>query len=167
MFNSVQNCYINLSILDELPSKPILEWLPFSNKEVKSAIIKCNDLSTPRPDYIFWKHLKAVTKNKRYLINIVNIVNVCINIGYWPSHFKMSSSIIISKPNKATYNFLKVFYPIILLNTLGKLIEKVIGKRFWFQSIPNNFIHPNQLRGLKQHSTMDKNVFLTHFIHSG
>ena len=114
-----------------------------------------------------WTRLYFFGNNKRCLINIVNIVNVCINIGYWPSHFKMSSFIIISKPNKVTYNFLKVFYFIILLNTLGKLIEKVIGKRFWFQSIPNNFIHPNQLRGLKQHSTMDKNVFLTHFIHSG
>ena len=73
----------------------------------------------------------------------------------------MSLSIIIPKSNKATCNFLKVFHSIILLNTLGKLIEKVIGKRFQFQSISNNLIHYNQL-GLKQHSTMDANVFLTY-----
>ena len=73
----------------------------------------------------------------------------------------MSLSIIIPKSNKATCNFLKVFHSIILLNTLGKLIEKVIGKRFQFQSISNNLIHYNQL-GLKQHSTIDANVFLTY-----
>ena len=52
IFNSVQNCYINPSILDKLLSKPNLEWLPFSNKEFKSAIIKCNNLSTSGPDCI-------------------------------------------------------------------------------------------------------------------
>ena len=77
----------------------------------------------------------------------------------------MSLSIIIPKSNKATCNFLKVFHSIILLNTLGKLIEKVIGKRFQFQSISNNLIHSNQL-GLKQHSTMDANVFLTYLAYS-
>ena len=78
---------------------------------------------------ISWKHLKAVTKDERYFINIINIANTCINIGHWPSHFKMSLFIIISKSNKIAYNSLKAFHPIVLLNTLGKLIEKLIGKR--------------------------------------
>jgi len=39
------------------------------------------------------------------------------------------SSIIISKPNKMAYNSLKMFQPIVLLNTLGKLIKKVISTR--------------------------------------
>ena len=65
MFNSTQNHHINLSILDELSLKPNSEWLPFSNEELKSAIIKYNDLSTPRLDCISWKYLKAVTKNKK------------------------------------------------------------------------------------------------------
>jgi len=47
---------------------------------------------------------------------------------------------------------------------LGKFIEKVIGERLQFQAISNNFIHPNQLSGLKQWSTTDVGVFLTHLI---
>jgi len=54
-----------------------------------------------------------------------------------------------------------------LLNMLGKFIEKVIGERLQFQAISNNFIHPNQLGGLKQQSTTDVGVFLIHFICSG
>jgi len=57
----------------------------------------------------------------------------------------MSTSIIIPKPNKAAYNSSKNFYSIVLLNILGKLIEKVIGKRLQTQSIDSNFIHSNQL----------------------
>ena len=70
----------------------------------------------------------------------------------------MSSSIIIPKHNKASYNSLKIFCFIVLLNTIGKLIEDVISKRLQFQK---NFIHPCQLGGLKQWSTID---VLTHLI---
>ena len=44
----------------------------------------------------------------------------------------MLISIIIPKPNKALYDTLKIFRSITLLNTLGKLIEKIIAKRLQF-----------------------------------
>ena len=47
------------------------------------------------------------------------------------------------------YDFLNAFRPIVLLNKLGKLIEKVIGYRLQFQSILKDFIHSYQLGGLK------------------
>ena len=57
-----------------------------------------------------------------------------------------------------------MFQSIFLLYTLGKLIEKVIRERLQFQAISNNFIHSNQLEGLKQQSTTDTVTFLTHLI---
>jgi len=78
----------------------------------------------------------------------------------------MSTLIIILKLNKVAYNSLKTFQPIVLLNTLGKFIKKVISKMLQTQSISSNFIHPNQLRGLKQHSTTNTDLFLTHLIHT-
>ena len=62
---------------------------------------------------------------------------------------------------------MKSFKPIVLLNTLGKLIEKVIGERLQFQVISNNFIHQSQLGGLKFKSTTDAGIALTHIIHTG
>ena len=85
----------------------------------------------PRLNYILWKHLRVIEDNK-YLYNIVNIANTCIDIKYWPLHFKISSSIIISKSNKIAYDFPKIFYLIILLNTLGKLIKKVICEKLQY-----------------------------------
>ena len=66
-----------------------------------------------------------------------------------------------------TYNSPKMFHPIVFLNTLGKLIEKVIGKRLQYQSITSNFAHFYQLGSLKQCSTIDADALLTHLIHSG
>ena len=60
-----------------------------------------------------------------------------------------------------------MFRPIILLNTLGKLIEKVIAKRIQFTVAENNFIHPCQLGRLKFKSTTDTGVVLMHIVRSG
>ena len=96
-----------------------------------------------RPDWISWKHLKVVIKNEKCLNNIINIANTCINLNHWPSHFKMLTSIIIPKPNKVLYDFPKMFWPIILLNTLEKLIKK--SEHLQFYMISNNFVYLNQL----------------------
>jgi len=92
---------------------------------------------------------------------------MCFDLGHWPNHFKESKTIVIPKPNKSSYDSLKSFRPIVLLNTLGKLIEKVIGERLQFQVISNNFIHQSQLGDLKFKSTTDAGITLTHFIHTG
>jgi len=75
--------------------------------------------------------------------------------------------IIIPKPNKLSYDHAKMFCPIVLLNMLGKLIEKVIAERIQFTVANNNFIYPSQLGGLKFKSTMDAEVALMYIVRSG
>ena len=75
--------------------------------------------------------------------------------------------IVIPKPNKSVYNSPKSYQPIVLLNTIGKLFEKMIGEYLQFHTIPNSFIHHSQLGGLKQRFTMNAGVILTHIIHLG
>ena len=104
-------------------------WLPFSEAEFINAISKYNNLSIPRLDKLLWRHLKTIINNPRYLKKFMNIADTCFELRYWPLHFKISTSIIISKSNKELYNSLKLFRPIVLLNTIGKLIKKVIGKK--------------------------------------
>ena len=53
--------------------------------------------------------------------------------------------------DKMSWKYLKaIVKDKILLNIPSKLIEKIIRERLQFQAISNNFIHPNQLRELKQ-----------------
>ena len=105
------------------------------------VLAKCNNLSTPGLNKLSWSHLKYVFKDKVCLNNIIRITNACLDLGHWPSHFKISTTIVILKPNKSSYNMSKFFRLIILLNILGKLIEKVIGNRLQFHAISNNFIY--------------------------
>ena len=133
-------------------------------EEFFSAIEKCNNSSTPRLDKLFWRYLKKIIRDIVYLNKLIDIANECINLGYWPLHFKISTTIIIPKPNKEFYNFSKAYQPIVLLNMISKLFEKVISKRMQFTMILNNFIHSCQLGGLKQRATSDVGIMLTHFI---
>ena len=124
-------------------------------------------MSVPGPDKLMWYHLKFIVNQDTCLTNIINIADSCINLGYWLKYFKYLSTIIISKPNKTLYNQPKAFQPIVLLNTLGKLIKKVITERLQFTVASNDFIHPSQLDKLKFKSTMDTSIVLTHIVHSG
>jgi len=49
----------------------------------------------------------------------------------------------------------------------GKLIEKFIRERLQFQALSKNIICSCQLGSLKQCSTIDAEIVLTYFIHTG
>ena len=129
MFNTVLYCQVDINILDEVTNKSSSSWAPFSKEEFKSAIANCNNSSIPGPDKLSWRYLKVIFKDNDCLGNIISITNACINLGFWPSHFKRSTTVIIPKPNKTLYDSSKLFRPIVLLNMLGKLIKKVISER--------------------------------------
>jgi len=75
--------------------------------------------------------------------------------------------VVIPKPNKLAYDQPKSFYPIVLLNTLGKLIEKVVAERLQFLVVKNDFIYSSQLGGLKFKSITDADIALTYIVRSG
>lgn len=167
LFNIAQNYQININVLDEIPYTWSSTWIPFSEEEFITSIAKYNNSSTPVLNKLLWRYLKCIIKDKRCLKSIIDIANICFKLGHWPSHFKTSMTIIILKPNKELYDSPKSFRPIVLLNTLGKLIEEVISKHLQFQSISKNFIYPSQLGRLKQRSTADAGIALTYFICMG
>ena len=125
-FNTAQLYIIDCDVLDELRSFSFLSWTNFAEEEFISSLTNYNSSFTPGPDKLLWRHLKIILKDSTCLKNVISIANTCIKLSHWPSHFKISSTVIIPKPNKASYNSPKAFRPIVFLNMLGKLIEKVI-----------------------------------------
>ena len=163
-FNNALYHQVDINILNEIECKPCQSWSPFSSYEFKTAILKCTDSSAPGPNKMSWRHWKLIFTNDDYLSKIINIADACINLGHWPEYFKISTTVVIPKLNKQSYDNPKAFCPIILLNTLGKLIEKAIAEKLQFTVAANNFIHPCQLGGLKFKSTADAGIALTHIV---
>ena len=166
-YNAAADRSIDFSVLDEVPSQATCSWVPFSILEMQEALKACSNVSAPGPDHITWRHLKLILANHSYAVGILSLANVCLSLQHWPRHFKESVSVIIPKPGKPAYNTPKAFRPIVLLNTLGKLVEKMIARRLQFDVVKYGILHPNQLGGVAQRSTEDAGVFLTHLVQAG
>ena len=135
-FNTALHCQIDVKVLNKIGSKLTSNWVPFSKEEFRQALVKYNNSSAPGPNKLIWYHLKVILKQDAYFTHITNIVDACINLGHWPNHFK---------PNKPAYDNSKYFRPIVLLNTLRKLIKKIIADKLQFHVVKNDFIHSSQL----------------------
>jgi len=131
------------------------------------VIAKYLSISIPSSNHISWRHLKNIIADNTCLRKIINIANTCIFLEHWPKHFKEAISVVISKPNKDVYNTTKVFWLIVLLNTTGKLIEKVISNWLQFYMSANGFLDSNQLEGIRQCSTINAGLYLTYIICTG
>ncbi|KAF8625599.1 hypothetical protein AX17_006815 [Amanita inopinata Kibby_2008] len=102
----------------------------------------------PGPDHLTWYHLKHLADDNSFLQLLTNLYNDILDSGIWPSTFKESYSVIIPKPNKVNYNTAKMYCPIALLNTLGKLFTKILAKRINQDCAVFGLLHPSQCGGM-------------------
>ena len=142
-YNSAMNRPVDIRFLNKIPQVTFIKWLAFSKQEFRDAIAKCSSSSALGPDHISWRHLKTLFSSNLCLEKIVNVADACINLEFWPSHFKVANTVIIPKLNKESYSTPKFFCSIVLLNTTGKLIEKVISNWLQFHMVDNGFLDPN------------------------
>jgi len=163
-YNAASGRPVDLSVLNAVLSLPVWEWKLFSMLELTQALHACSSTSAPGPDHVTWGMLKHLSANPRITGPFLSIAEVCIQVGHWPAHFKESLSVIILKLGKVSYSTPKSFRPIVLLNTLGKLVEKMLSHHMQFDGVHHGAFQPNQFGGISQHSTEDAGVFLTHLI---
>jgi len=148
-YNFAENRFINTHFLNKIPQVSSIDWPTFFKQEFKDAIAKCSSSSALGPNHISWRHLKTLFSSDLCLEKIVNVTNACINLEFWPSHFKATNTDIIPKLDKELYSIPKSFHPIVLLNTAGKLIEKVISNQLQFHMVDNSFLNLNQLGSIR------------------
>ncbi|CAK1553159.1 unnamed protein product, partial [Leptosia nina] len=83
----------------------------------------------------------------------LNIVNKCLELGYFPTLWKEATIIVIKKPGRDNYKEPKSYRPIGLLPVMGKILEKLIIRRINWHIIPKLSI--NQFGFMPQRSTED------------
>ncbi|KAJ3568088.1 hypothetical protein NP233_g5944 [Leucocoprinus birnbaumii] len=143
-YNTVSRWQCDLTILDQLDPSREQDWLLFSQKEMMDTLLACLSQSAPGLDHITWSYLKRTLPIEDVTEKFLAIADACMKVGYWPSHFKESVLVIIPKLGKPTCLTPKLFRPIALLNTLGKLIKKMISMHLQFGCVKHKVFHPNQ-----------------------
>jgi hypothetical protein len=123
----------------------------FSIKEMEAALVKCRS-KCPGPDgipYCFIHNLGNTAKN-----HLLHIYNTIWRIGTLPGKWKSGIIIPILKPGKNKHS-VDGYRPITLLNTMTKIMEKMVNTRLiWFLE-KNKIIHEEQSGFRQSRSTIN------------
>ena len=128
------------------------------------ALRPTTNSSAPGPDHVTWRHIKLALSFPETDAALLRISNTVCESGTWPMHFKNSISMIIPKPNKPDYSIPKAYHPITLLNTLGKLLTKILANRLQHDAAEHGLLHRDQFGGIQKHSTINAGLSLMDFI---
>ncbi len=118
----------------------------------------------PGPDQIPNRILKAVAE---WLIpHLHTIFNAGLRNGYHPHAWKQAITLALRKPGKDDYTTPKAYRPIALLNTMGKLLELVIGRRLSELAETNGLLPDTQMGARKGRSAETVLQLLTEQVHT-
>jgi hypothetical protein len=84
--------------------------------------------------------------------------------GITPARWKEAVVVVIPKPGKTDYSRAKAHRPISLLETMSKLMEKAVAKRFQYDIVKHELIPTNQFGGRTHSSCLDAGLTLIHDI---
>ena len=155
---------ISWTAINDIPQRPERSFPLISLKELWDALRPTTNSSAPGPDHVTWRHVKLALSFPETDTSLVKLFNNVCRMGVWPTHFKDSFSVIIPKPNKSDYTIPKSYRPIALLNTIGKLLTKILANRLQHDSAEYGLLHRDQFGGIQKHATIDAGLTLVDFI---
>jgi hypothetical protein len=117
---------IPLSFPDNPPARPVRPFAPIMADEAFALLSRTSNTSSPRDSGIGWALLKRgwgpVSET------LTAIFNACITLGHHPAVWKNVVVVVILKPDRPDYTQAKAHRPISLLETMSKLLEKVVAQ---------------------------------------
>lgn len=85
----------------------------------------------------------------------------CLQRSYHPTPFRHSKTVVLRKPQKAAYDVAKAYRPIALLNTLGKMLEKIVARRISALAEEHGLLPTTQMGARPGRSTVTALEMLT------
>jgi hypothetical protein len=151
---------IPMSFPDDPPPRPTRLFPPFEKEELPDLLKQTAAKSAPGSLGIGWDLLKRGWPLCDDLL--MDIYTACIWLGHHPARWKEATVVVIPKPNKSDYSLAKAHRPISLLETMSKLMEKAVAKRFQYNIVKENLIGTNQFGRCTHSSCLDAGLTLIH-----
>jgi len=86
---------------------------------------------------------------------ITAMYNSCLNRGVFPMRWKRTKLVPITKPGKDNSEDVTKFRPASIINTEGKVLEKLLINRINHHVFSHNYMNKNQYGFTPQKSTTD------------
>lgn len=125
--------------------EPKFQFCNITNQQITAAFCRLNPHKAPGPNGLgnsIYKHCE------RLLTPYLGpIFRVTFNVQHYLEQWKESSTIVLRKPNKPDYTKVKAYRPIVLLDTMSKILTSCITRELTYNSIKHNTLAINQYGG--------------------
>lgn len=121
---------------------------PLSEAEVKAALENMKDNIKPGPDGIPYEFLKLA--GPLILPRLVRLFQSSIDHQHCPLHFRQSLTYVFRKPHVGDYTTPEAYRPLVMRNTLSKLLESIVASRIKTIVEKQELLPINQWRGPRE-----------------
>jgi len=128
-------------------------WKTITDEEVRMALFDQSVMKAPGMDRLGFKAIRLLWEWDAP--RIIAIVKMTFRFGIHPRDWKEVRGVVILKPNKPDYGVAKAYRVIMLLNCLGKVVEKVAGNAIAEQCERRQLLHDGQFGCRKRRSAID------------
>ena len=118
---------------------------------MEAVLQKVSAKKAPGPDKILNGILQLL--GPTLIQELTRVFNSCLRLGYYPKHFRVSITVILQKPQKDDYIDVKLYRPVALLNTLGKLLDAVVAGQIAYMAKKSQMLPTVHMGGCKGQST--------------
>lgn len=137
--------FIPTSFPDDPPPRSPRQFIDFSTDEIERLLKETKNTSAPGESGIGYLLIKKAWPHISDILTKVYLA--CVRLGYHLRRWKSATIVIIPRPNKSDYSSAKSHWPISLLETMSKLLEKAIAKHFQHEIIAHDLIPTIQFGG--------------------
>lgn len=152
MTSIVKTLFPTHPLRPEVDFGEIPECPPFSDDELKIAIKSSKNKKAPGPDGIPSEALKIVAQENPHLL--LEMYNTCLRAGVFPSPWKTARLVLISK-DKGDSQVPSSYRPLCMLDTAGKILEKLLKMRLISAIADAGDLSPRQYGFRTGRSTID------------
>jgi len=135
---------------------------PLLPNEISAALRKCSFSSAPGPDTIPYSMWKRVHLTAPHILT--DLLGALLKFGYHPPSLKKANGIVLDKPGKPSYDSPASFRVIVLLQTVSKILERVIASRLSLVARALKLVHHNQCGSLPVLSSFDAALSLVNTV---
>jgi hypothetical protein len=151
---------ILLTFPDDPPARSTRTFAPITADEAFALLSRTSNTSSPGDSGIGWALLKRGWGPASEALTAV--YNACVTLGHHPAVWKKAVVVVIPKPDRPDYTQAKAHRPISLLETMSKLLEKVVAQRLQHDIVAEELIPTTQFGGRRHSSCLDAGLTLLH-----
>ena len=143
--------------------RPYADCSELTSEEVPSALSMCSPSSAPGTYTIpssVWKTLYCSAPTI-----FPSLLGPFLRYGHHPSSLKKANGVVLDNPGKPSYDSSAFFRIIVLLQTVLKILERMVPSRLSAIARHVGLIHPNQCGSLPSLSSFDACTSLVDTVH--